>query len=224
MEGLHSGIKTYQIRIGRMTEAQKRNYAAGSKQWIVNSEGNKLDFASIFGNRNPVTVEIGFGMGAATAVIAEEHPEINYIGIEVHKPGIGALIGMIEEKGINNIRIIEQDALEALENMFEDGSAAAFHIFFPDPWPKKRHNKRRLVTRPRTDLLASKLMKGGYLYMVTDWEDYAQWALRELTATPHLVNKYDGYAKRQEWRPNTKFEMRAKKEGRIIRELYFARE
>lgn len=254
MEGLHSGIKTYQIRIGRMTDAQRRNYDALCGKWCITTSldssfdtrlpsqiagagggedmqlqgsrscKDKLDFASIFGNCNPVTVEIGFGMGAATAVIAEEHPEINYIGIEVHKPGIGRLMGLIEEKHLANIRIIEHDALEALESVFEDGSVAAFHIFFPDPWPKKRHNKRRLITRPRTDLLAAKLKIGGYLYMVTDWEDYAQWALRELTATPHLTNKYDGYAKRQEWRPDTKFETRGEKEGRQIRELYFCRE
>lgn len=262
MEGLHTGIKTYQLRIGRMTDAQRRNYTELSSKWCIpytsnkgidesdradggegvqrgdaadgigaqrgdgtgGGEGVQAGLAAIFGNDNPVTVEIGFGMGAATAIIAKEHPENNYIGIEVHKPGIGRLMGLIEEKHLNNIRIIEHDALEALEDMFCCGSVEAFHIFFPDPWPKKRHNKRRLITRPRTDLIASRLATGGYLYMVTDWEDYAQWALRELTATEGLVNKYDGFAPRQTWRPDTKFETRGTNQGRGIRELYFVKE
>lgn len=220
----NSGVKTYQLRIGRMTDAQRRNYAELSCKWCIPYKAEVTDFAAIFGNGNPITVEIGFGMGQATAVIAESNPQINYIGIEVHKPGIGRMMGMIEEKGIKNVRIIEHDAIEALGNMFEDNSVSAFHVFFPDPWPKKRHNKRRLITRPRTDLLASRLSPGGYLYMVTDWEEYAQWALKELTATEHLVNRYDGYAERQSWRPDTKFEMRGNAQGRTIRELYFVKQ
>lgn len=240
MEELHTGIKTYQLRIGRMTDGQRKNYEELKDKWCIpyTADGH-LDFAAIFGNSRSVTVEIGFGMGTATALIAEAHPDKNYIGIEVHKPGIGRLVGLIEEKHLTNLRIIEHDALEALENMFPaveavsglpSGSPSrgtcieAFHIFFPDPWPKKRHSKRRLVTRPRTDLIASRLALGGYLYMVTDWEDYAQWALRELSATPGLVNKYADFAPRQEWRPVTKFESRAAEQGREVRELYFVKQ
>lgn len=220
---LHSGIKTYQLRIGRMTEAQKRNYEMLSCKWCIPYKAQVTDFADVFQNDNPIVVEIGFGMGSATAIIAEENPNINYIGIEVHKPGIGRLIGIIEEKGLTNIRVIEHDALEALEGMFSDGYVAAFHVFFPDPWPKKRHNKRRLITRPRTDLLARKLKEGGYLYMATDWEEYASWALEELTNTPLLYNKYTAFAERQSWRPDTKFEDKGCKQGRTIRELYFVK-
>lgn len=224
IEILHTGIKTYQLRIGRMTDAQRRNYNELFCKWCIPYSENKLDFAAIFANSNPVIAEIGFGMGQATAIIAEEHPGINYIGIEVHKPGIGRLMGLAEGKHLTNLRIIEHDALEALQAMFDDNSVSAFHIFFPDPWQKKRHNKRRLITRGRTDLIASKLIHGGYLYMVTDWDDYAAWALKELTDTPNLINKYNGFAPRQEWRPVTKFEARGEEQGRKIKELYFVKQ
>ena len=147
--------------------------------------------------------------------------KINYIGIEVHRPGIGKLLGEIRKRDLKNLFIIEHDALEVLEYMFIDNSVNGFHIFFPDPWQKKRHNKRRLVQRPHTDLLVKKLAVGAYLYMVTDWQPYAESALAELSATSGLINKYDGFAEKQNWRPETKFERRGIKEDRIINELYF---
>jgi tRNA (guanine-N7-)-methyltransferase len=184
-------------------------------------EGTWLDFPAIFGNNNPVIIEIGFGMGTATAKIARANPEKNYLGIEVFKPGIGRLLWEIEQARLSNIRIIEHDAVEVLECMAAPHSVTAFHIFFPDPWPKKRHHKRRLLTRPFTELLASRLKPLGYIYVVTDWADYGDWALRELSATGGLRNPYDGFAPAQAWRPETKFERKGLDKHHEVRELYF---
>ena len=174
-------VKTYVLRIGRMTAAQERDYNELSPVFCIPFENKQINFLDIFGNTNPIVVEIGFGMGAATAEIAEQNPNINYIGIEVHKPGVGRLLGEIRKRDLKNLYIIEYDAIEVLEKMFVDGSVNGFHIFFPDPWPKKRHHKRRIVQRPRTDLFAKKLAPEGYIYMVTDWYEYAEFALEELT-------------------------------------------
>jgi tRNA (guanine-N7-)-methyltransferase len=160
-------------------------------------------------------------MGIATAEIAGAFPEKNYLGIEVHRPGIGRLLWEISERHIGNIRIIEYDAAEVLAEMIPDGFAEGIHLFFPDPWPKKRHHKRRLITRPFTDLLARRLRPGGYLYMVTDWADYGDWALGELSSTPGLINPYRDFAPPQPWRPLTKFERKGLQENRRIWELYF---
>ena len=216
-------VKTYVLRSGRMTQAQERDYRELSPVWCIPFSKTKINFLDIFGNTNPVIAEIGFGMGTATAEIAASHPDINYIGIEVHRPGIGRLLGEIRKRDLKNLFIIEHDALEALETMFVDNSVNGFHVFFPDPWQKKRHHKRRLVRRPHTDLLAQKLASGGYLYMVTDWLPYAQSAVEELTATHSLVNRYEGFAPKQDWRPETKFERRGINEERSISELYFVK-
>jgi tRNA (guanine-N7-)-methyltransferase len=177
-----------------MSAAQKRSYDAFAKDFCIPFAAEKLNYQTIFGNENPVILEIGFGMGIATAKIALDNPEKNYIGIEVHRPGIGRLLWEIQKSKIKNIRVIEHDAAEVIAGMIPPASAAGVHIFFPDPWPKKRHHKRRLVARPFTELLAEKLAAGGYLYMVTDWEDYGNWALEELSATAGLVNAHDGFA------------------------------
>jgi tRNA (guanine-N7-)-methyltransferase len=187
---LRRGIKSYVLRSGRVSAAQKRAYDAWSPRYCVSFSAEILDYAVLFGNPRPVTVEIGFGMGTATARIAQENPDRNYLGIEVHKPGIGRLLWEIETRSLENVRIVEHDAVETLEKMIGPDSTAAFHVFFPDPWPKKRHHKRRLVTRPFTALLAEKLRPGGYIYMVTDWEDYARHALAELSTTAGLRNPY----------------------------------
>jgi tRNA (guanine-N7-)-methyltransferase len=160
-------------------------------------------------------------MGIATTEIAEQNPDKNYIAIEVHRPGIGRLLWEIERRKLGNIRIIEHDAVEAAGEMLGDRSLAAFHIFFPDPWPKKRHHKRRLITRPFTEVLARKLLPGGYLYMVTDWADYGDWALGELSATAGLRNAFEGFAPPQSWRPRTKFEEKGLAQNHEVRELYF---
>ena len=217
-------IKTYVLRIGRMTDGEKRNYQELHEVYCIPFEHRTLNFTEIFQNTNPVTMEIGFGMGHATSIIAENNPGMNYIGSEVHVPGVGKLLSDIKKKQLKNLFIIEHDALEILESMIPDNSIQAFHIFFPDPWPKKKHHKRRLVQRPHTDLLAKKLAPGGYIYMATDWDEYAETALEELTATPGLKNRYDSYAPHQEWRPRTKFEQKGIDAGREIHELFFIKE
>jgi tRNA (guanine-N7-)-methyltransferase len=216
-------IKSYVLRAGRMSAAQRRSYDTLSPLFCLPFAEAPLDFARVFGNTHPVTLEIGFGMGAATALIAAENPGKNYLGVEVHRPGIGRLLWEIESRGLSNIRIVEADAAEVLEWMIPPESLAAFHIFFPDPWPKKRHHKRRLVRRPFTAALAEKLRPGGYVYMVTDWADYGDWALAELSATEGLRNVYERFAPGQEWRPRTRFEQKGMEQELEVREIYFVK-
>jgi tRNA (guanine-N7-)-methyltransferase len=159
-------------------------------------------------------------MGTATAIIAEENPAKNYIGIEVHRPGVGKLLWEIEQCGLSNIRIIERDAVDVFLKMIPQCSLEGIHLFFPDPWPKKRHHKRRLVKRPFTGTLAAALKPGGYLHMVTDWEDYAVWALAELAGTEGLVNPFEGFSPPQN-RPLTKFERKGLEKNHEVRELFF---
>jgi tRNA (guanine-N7-)-methyltransferase len=215
-------IKSFVLRSGRMSPAQKRSYETLFSLYAIKGDDKKIvDCHYVFRNRAPMVIEIGFGMGRATADIALKNPEVNYLGIEVHKPGIGRLLWDIEKMSIKNIRIIEGDATEIITKKIRDNSVSAFHIFFPDPWPKKRHHKRRLVKHPFTDLLAAKLLPGGYIYFISDWADYADWALKELSATPALVNKYPAFSEPQEWRPETEFEKKARLKNHEIRELFF---
>jgi tRNA (guanine-N7-)-methyltransferase len=218
-----TGVKSYVLRAGRFTAAQRRAYDSLAARFLVPFAPAPLDFAAVFGNDRPVTVEIGFGMGKATAIIATENPGINYLGIEVHRPGIGRLLWEIERRSLANIRIIEHDAAEVFRRMIPPSSLAAIHLFFPDPWPKKRHHKRRLVTRPFTGILAGSLAPGGYLYMVTDWEDYAAAALAELSASDGLVNPYGGFAPPRDWRPKTKFEQKGLAKNHAVKESFFIR-
>ena len=217
------GIKSYVLRGGRLTVAQKRSYDSLSEKFTIPYAQKTLDFAGIFGNNNPVVVEIGFGMGRATALIAGENPETNYLGLEIHKPGIGRLLWEIEQRPLSNVRIIEHDAIEVFQNMIPLNSLGGVHVFFPDPWPKKRHRKRRLIQPPFTGCIAQKLMRGSYIYMVSDWLDYAEWALDVLTGTEGMVNAYDGFAPPQSWRPMTSFEKKGLDKKHEIKELFFRR-
>jgi len=226
--------KSFVIRQGRFTDAQRKAYETLSGIYLLPFENKKINFETVFGNKNSVILEIGFGMGIATAAIAEVNPGKNYLCVEVHKPGIGRLLWEIEKRGLSNIRIIERDAVDVME-MIENASLFGIHIFFPDPWPKKKHHKRRLVRRPFTEVLAGKLapfreeerprvqegQAGGYLYMVTDWEDYANFALGELCATPGLINAYEGFAPLAAWRPKTEFEKKGSKKNLTVKELFF---
>jgi tRNA (guanine-N7-)-methyltransferase len=221
---MNSAIKSFVLRSGRISRAQSRSYENLAGSYLIPYSGIPAAFGACFGNDHPVTVEIGFGMGIATAEIAARNPQNNYLGIEVFKGGIGRLLWEIENRGLGNIRIIEHDAVEVLETMVQPETAAAFHVFFPDPWPKKRHHKRRLIQKPFTDLLASRLKSGGYIYMVTDWEDYAEGALRELEAVPGLKNSHKGFAPKQDWRPQTKFERKGLDKNHRVREIYFHKE
>lgn len=220
---IERSIKTYVLRAGHFTNSEKNAYEKLHDKYCIDFSETPLDFESVFGNKNPVVIEIGFGMGKATAIIAQNNPDINYIGIEVHKPGVGKLLASIEELNLSNIRIIEYDAMEVLKKQIKDDSVSAFHIFFADPWPKKRHHKRRLVQRPRTHLMTLKLVKGGYLYFVTDWLPYAEFALDELNQTAGLKNKFEGFAPHQQWRPETRFEQKGLDANRVISELMFER-
>lgn len=219
--GYRREVKTYVLRIGRMTAAQEKAYAELSPSWCIPYEEKLLNFVDIFGNTNPIIVEIGFGMGDATVELAQANPNINYLGIEVHRPGVGKVLSEIKRRNLKNLYLIEYDALDVLENMIGDNSINGLHIFFPDPWPKKRHHKRRMIQRSRTRLMAQKLAEGGYLYFVTDWQEYADFALEELNATENLHNKYDGYAEPQSWRFQTKFERKGLAASRPITELFF---
>jgi tRNA (guanine-N7-)-methyltransferase len=219
----YSRVRSYVLRTGRFTDAQKRSYDSLAEKFIIPFEKKLMDFNRVFQNDNPVIAEIGFGMGEATAMIAEENRSKNYLGIEVHKPGIGRLLWEISRRFLSNIRIIEFDAVEVFSEMIPPGLLDGIHLFFPDPWPKKRHHKRRLVQRPFTNAAAEKLKTGAYIYMVTDWEDYALWALNELNLTEGLANTYKGFATPQSWRPCTAFERKGLEKKHTVRELFFRR-
>jgi tRNA (guanine-N7-)-methyltransferase len=182
-----------------------------------------LDLDAVFGRVAPRILEIGFGMGEGLAEIAAAHPENDYLGVEVHTPGVGALLKQVSERGLTNVRVIQHDAVEVLTRMLEPASLAGVHIFFPDPWHKKRHHKRRLIQSPLVSLLASRIQSGGYIHLATDWQDYAEQMLAVLSAEPLLVNSVTDYAPRPDTRPLTKFEQRGIRLGHGVWDLVFRR-
>ena len=217
-------IRSFVVRAGRIGPGQARALATLAPRYVVPFRHQPLDFAALFGRAAPVVVEIGFGMGQATATIAAAHPEIDFVGIEVHPPGVGALLQRIDEAGLANVRIVQHDAVEVLESMVAPASLFGVHVFFPDPWPKKRHHKRRLLQPPFVRLLASRLAVGATLHCATDWEPYAEQMLAVLDAEPSLVNAAgEGYADRPLARPLTKFEQRGLDRGHAVRDLVFTR-
>jgi tRNA (guanine-N7-)-methyltransferase len=221
------GIRTYVLRAGRMTDGQKKAIQElGPKYCLPFEAGKRIDLDAAFGREpgspaRPLIVEIGFGMGTATWQIAAARPDLDYLGIEVHTPGVGKLMTHLETHGVKNVRIIHHDAIEVFEGGLAPDSLAGIHIFYPDPWPKKRHQKRRLLRPGLVELLVSRLAPGGYLYFVTDIESYAESSLELLSHTEGLFNRYESFAARQEWRPETKFEARALRDGRGAWELLF---
>lgn len=206
-----------------MTDMQRASYHDLAERYCIPFSGETLDLAAAFPRRKALVLEIGFGMGIATASIAESMPELDFLGAEVHRPGIGKLMSELEARGISNVRIVEGDAVEIMERGLAEASLSGINLFFPDPWPKKRHHKRRIMGPDFAALAASRLSPGGWLYMVTDWEEYAHDALTVLRAEKNLENSSDGFAERLPWRPVTKFERKALAAGREIRELYFTR-
>ena len=216
-------IRSYVLRQGRVSVAQQRAHAGLLPKYGIAWRPQVLDFAQVFGRVAPVFLEIGFGMGETSAAIASAHPQNDYLGIEVHTPGVGALLKLIGEQGLTNLRVVQHDAVEVLREMIPAGSLAGIHIYFPDPWPKKRHHKRRLIQPPLVALLASRLAPGGYLHLATDWEEYAGQMLQVLAAEPLLRNTAEGYAPRPEWRPQTKFEARGLRLGHGVWDLLFRR-
>jgi len=192
-------------------------------QFLVPFRPERLDFPAAFGRSAPVVLEIGFGMGEATAHIAALKPDTDFLCCEVHEPGVGALLKRIGERELSNIRIVAHDAVEVLQEMVPPASLAGAHIFFPDPWHKLRHNKRRLIQPPFIGLLASRIAPGGYLHCATDWEPYARQMLEVLGAEPLLRNTAEGFAPKPEYRPLTKFENRGLKLGHGVWDVVFAR-
>ncbi len=182
-----------------------------------------LDLSSAFGRSATTILEIGFGMGETTTAIAQAHPEHNYLGVEVHTPGVGSLLKQIDERGLTNVRIVQHDAVEVVEHMLAPACLAGVHVFFPDPWPKKRHHKRRLIQPAFVHLLATRLAPGGYLHLATDWEEYAQQMLAVAQAEPTLANLADGFAPRPDHRPLTKFEARGRNLGHAVWDVLFRR-
>jgi tRNA (guanine-N7-)-methyltransferase len=214
-------IRSYVLRQGRMSGAQRRAYEDALAHWGLAYAPAPLNLAEAFGRSAPVILEIGFGMGRTTAEIAEAHPQNNYLGVEVHTPGVGSLLKEIQTRGLTNVRLIQHDAVEVLTHMLADGSLAGIHVYFPDPWPKKRHHKRRLIQPGLVTLLTQKLATGGYLHCATDWEEYAQQMLEVLGAEPLLKNTAAGFAPRPQWRPITKFEQRGLNLGHGVWDLLF---
>jgi tRNA (guanine-N7-)-methyltransferase len=216
-------IRSFVLRQGRMSPAQQRALESLLPRFGIPYAPHVVDFDARFGRRAPRVLEIGFGMGDTTARIAAEQPDVDFIGIEVHAPGVGALLKQLAEGGITNVRVIQHDAVDVVREMIAPMSLAGIHVFFPDPWPKKRHHKRRLLQRPFVALLASRLAPGGYLHVATDWEDYAQQILEVLSAEPSLVNTAERFAERPAMRPQTKFESRGLKLGHGVWDLLFRR-
>ncbi|MEO8135424.1 MAG: tRNA (guanosine(46)-N7)-methyltransferase TrmB [Betaproteobacteria bacterium] len=216
-------IRSYVLRQGRMSPAQERAIETLMPHFGIGYAPESIAFPELFGRTAPVILEIGFGMGETTARIARALPGTDFLGVEVHAPGVGALLRRIEESGLCNTRIIQHDAAEVVQHMIAPGSLAGIHMFFPDPWPKKRHHKRRLVQPAFIALLASRLQTGGYLHLATDWDEYAQQMLAVLSAEPLLENTTDGFAPRPDHRPLTKFEQRGMKLGHGVWDIFFRR-
>ena len=220
----HPPIRSYVLRQGRFSPAQQRAYAELLPRFGIAYAPRALDFPAVFGRSAPVVAEIGFGMGETTARIAAENPGNDYLAIEVHSPGVGSLLKQIGEAGLGNVRIVQHDAVDVLREMVPAGSLAAIHIFFPDPWPKKRHHKRRLMQPSFAELAASRLASGGVLHVATDWQEYAEHVLAVLTETAGLRNTAEGFAPRPATRPETKFERRGLKLGHGVWDVVFRRE
>jgi tRNA (guanine-N7-)-methyltransferase len=217
------GIRSYVLRTGRTTAGQAKAIASLGPRYLVPYQPQPVDLAVLFGREAPTVLEIGFGMGEATAHIAGLMPEKNFLCCEVHTPGVGALLKRIGDLGLGNIRIVQHDAVEVLEHMVAPASLAGVHVFFPDPWHKKRHHKRRLIQPPLVRLIASRLAPGGTLHCATDWQPYAEQMLAVLSAEPLLANTAEGYAPRPDYRPLTKFEQRGLRLGHGVWDLVFRR-
>ena len=221
MSAQHPHIRSYVLRQGHLSPAQQRAVETLMPLYGIPYAAAALDLTQTFGRAAPKILEIGFGMGDTTAAIAKAHPEQDYLALEVHTPGVGNLLKLIEAEQIANVRIIRHDAVEVLRDMIPDGSLDGVHIFFPDPWHKARHNKRRLIQTPFTAGLVQKLKPGGYIHAATDWQDYAEQMLAVFSAEPLLENTGDGYAPRPDYRPLTKFEQRGLRLGHGVWDLVF---
>ncbi|MEQ1814285.1 MAG: tRNA (guanosine(46)-N7)-methyltransferase TrmB, partial [Candidatus Nitrotoga sp.] len=214
-------IRSYVLRQGRISGAQQHSYSTLMPVYGIAYSKQLLDLPRCFGRDAPKILEIGFGMGETSATIAQNYPQNDYLALEVHTPGVGSLLKQIQARQLGNIRIIQHDAVEVLRDMLAEKSLDGVHIYFPDPWHKARHNKRRLIQAPFIALLAGKLKVGAYLHLATDWENYAGQMLTVLSTEPSLRNTATDYAPRPPYRPLTKFENRGLKLGHGVWELIF---
>lgn len=216
-------IRSYVLREGRMTSRQKRALAELWSKFGIECREQLLDFEKIFARKAPLVLEIGFGMGQSLLQMARQHPQHNYVGIEVHAPGVGALLADLHEEGIENIRVIQQDAVEVLEHCIADNSLDKVQIYFPDPWPKKRHHKRRLIQPEFVALLIQKLKSNGTIHLATDWQNYAEHMLEVLSAAKFLENiaGEKQFMENKNLRPITKFEKRGERLGHDVWDLLF---
>ena len=220
----HRTIRSFVLRTGRTTAGQAKAFETQGPQYLLPFAPGLCSYETIFHRTAPTVLEIGFGMGEATAQIASSMPDSNFLCCEVHTPGVGALLKRIEEQSLTNIRILQHDAVEVIDHMLAPGSLNGVHIFFPDPWHKKKHNKRRLIQAPLIAKLAQRLKPGGYLHCATDWQPYADQILQVLSEEPMLANTSpDGYAPKPDYRPLTKFENRGIKLGHGVWDVVFKR-
>lgn len=221
--GRHGHIRSFVLRQGRVSEAQRRHLEQDMPRFGIPHSAALLDFDAVFGRVAPRFLEIGCGMGETTAAIAAAHRQHDYLGIEVHSPGVGSLLKEIATRELANLRVIQHDAVEVVRDMIPHGALAGIHVYFPDPWPKARHHKRRLIQPAFVHQLALRLAPGGYLHCATDWEEYAQQMLEVLAGEPLLTNTADGFAPRPAWRPQTKFEARGLRLGHGVYDVLFRR-
>ena len=217
-------IRSYILRQGRITAAQTKAIQENFQKHAVIFENKLTNFSDLFKNKNSeLILEIGFGMGTSTAEIAKSNLNKNYIAIEVHSPGVGNLLKLIQESDIRNLKIIQHDAVEVLNVMIKNDSLDGIHIFFPDPWPKKRHHKRRLIQSNLLKLIAQKIKKSGYLHIATDWEEYALWIIDLLDKEELLQKTSDDFFKKPDYRPLTKYENRGIKLGYKVLDMVYRR-
>jgi tRNA (guanine-N7-)-methyltransferase len=219
----HRPIRSFVLRQGRISSAQTRALETLLPRWGLPYREERIDIDAVYGRTAPKILEIGFGMGDSTAKIAAAHPENDYLGIEVHAPGVGSLLNQIEAQHLANLRVIQHDAVEVLKHMLAPESLDGVHIFFPDPWHKKRHHKRRLIQPEFVGLLCERLKPGGYLHAATDWQEYAEHILALLSAEPRLANTAVDYAAKPDYRPLTKFEQRGLNLGHGVWDIVFRR-
>jgi tRNA (guanine-N7-)-methyltransferase len=223
MNTIRRPIRSFVLRQGRVSNAQQRAHAALLPKFGIPYAAKPIDLDHVFGRGAPKVLEIGFGMGETTATLAAQHPEFDYLGIEVHTPGVGSLLKRIAEIGLANVRVIQHDAVEVLRDMIAPAAVDAVHVFFPDPWPKKRHHKRRLVQPEFVALLVERMKPGAYLHVATDWQEYAEQVLDVFRREPRLANTAQDYAPRPAYRPQTKFETRGLKLGHGVWDVIFRR-
>lgn len=223
--GQRRAIRSFVLRHGRMTDAQQRGLEHGWPRFGLEHRDGLLDYHQVFGREAPRVFEIGFGMGQSLVEMAAASPGTDFIGVEVHRPGVGKLLHLMEERGVENIRVYCHDAVEVLRDCIPPASLDTIQIFFPDPWHKKRHHKRRLIQPAFTAVLVTYLKPGGILHLATDWENYAEQMLDVLSATPGLENTAGAgeYAPRPDHRPLTKFEARGERLGHGVWDLLFRR-